>query len=264
MKWQRENPILRFQKNSRYLMTSMMAFLLAGCSMMTHPFSTNEREIVDLSMLSEAQQKHFELSMHYIDSAHYDIAENKLLSVIEEYPDFPDAYNALGVIYERRGRVTESGEAFYQAIILNPDYDIAVNNYSDLKCYVADGDEMQLAADAEADRRVKSRLYTAAVKCYINKNQNFKGQKAAESALVNDEQYALTHFYLAKVQYQNHHYDAAKKSIDRFNDLNGYTRESAGLGYKINQHLNHQDEMKKYQHVLKTQFHEEIEEKAKE
>lgn len=264
MKRSGENHFFRCLKGSRYWVMSVMVLLLTGCSIITTPFNANGHEVVDLSMLSEAQQKHFELSMHYIDSAHYEIAENKLLSVIEEYPNFPDAYNALGVVYERRGRVTESGEAFYQAIMFNPDYDIAVNNYSDLKCYVADGDEMQLAADAETDRRVKSRLYTAAAKCYINKNQNFKGQKAAEHALVNDEQYALTHFYLAKIQYQNHHYDAAKTSIDRFNDLNGYTRESAGLGYKINQHLNHQDEMKKYQHVLKTQFHEEIEEKAKE
>lgn len=264
MKRARENHSSRFMRVSRYSIMTAMYLLLTGCSLITNPFYANEHEIMDLSMLSEAQQKHFELSMHYIDSAHYDIAESKLLSVIEEYPRFPDAHNALGVIYERRGRVTESGDAFYQAIILNPDYDVALNNYSDLKCYVAGGDEMQLAAEASSDRRVKSRLYTAATKCYINKNQISKGREAAEKALILDDHYALTHFYLAKIQYSDSNYHAAKASINRFNDLNGYTKESAMLGYAINCHLNDQDEMKKYQHVLKTQFHGEIEEKATE
>lgn len=244
-------------KAPRYFSMSVILFLLTGCAFITLPFSSDD-EIVDLEMLSEAQQKHFELSLHYIDSAHYDIAETKLLSVIEEYPRFPDAYNALGVIYERRGRVTQAGEAFYQAIILNPNYDVAVNNYSDLKCYVTDGDAIKQSADIEIAPRVKSRLYTAAAKCYINKNDFLKGQEAAHDALAFDDHYALSYLYLAKTQYVGQQYQAARRSIDRFNDLNGYTKESASLGYSINRFLNDAKEMKKYEHVLKTQFNGEI------
>lgn len=253
--WQKYRVLL--VKLQRYSVVSLVFIIVSGCSLVNISLY-DHHEISDLTALSEAQQKHFELSLHYIDSAHYDIAETKLLSVVEEYPNFPDAYNALGVIYERRGRVTESGEAFYKAIELNPDYDIAVNNYSDLKCYVADGDEIQRIADEARNNRVKSRLYTAASKCYINKNNFSKGRETAEKALELDEHYALSHLYLAKTQYRDKQYQEAKASINRFNDLKGYTKESAILGYSINQSLNDRQEMKKYQHVLKTQFNGEI------
>lgn len=242
----------------RYLVFGTIFSLLTGCAFVNLPFYLDEDEVIDLSMLSEAQQKHFELSLHYIDSVHYDIAETKLLSVIEEYPNFPDAYNALGVIYERRGRVTEAGDAFYKAIKLNPDYDVAINNYSDLKCYVANGDDIRQVAEAEMSHRVKSRLYTAAAKCYINQNNFSKGREAVSEALAVDDQYALSYLYLAKAQYFDLEYQDAKRSIDRFNDLNGYTKESASLGHSISRFLGDSREIEKYQHVLKTQFNGEI------
>lgn len=247
-----------FRTFRRYLGKSTIVVALSGCSMVEIPFLSSNQGVIDISMLSEAQQKHYELSLHYIDSAHYDVAETKLLSLVEEYPDFPDAYNALGVIYERRGRVTESGKAFYRAIALNPDYSIAVNNYGDLKCYVAGGEEIEQNAVEARDRRVKSRLYTAATKCYISKNHFSKGREAVEQAIKLDDRYALSYLYLAKIQYHDQQYQDAKQSINQFNDLNGYTKESAQLGYSINRSLKDQQEMTKYQHVLKTQFNGEI------
>lgn len=254
MRVARWNQRRQFTNSQRNLAIGSVFLLLSGCSIIDIPFYANNKEIVDLKMLSEAQQKHFELSMHYIDSAHYDIAETKLLSVVEEYPNFPDAHNALGVIYERRGRVTEGKAAFYRALELNPDYDVAVNNYSDLQCYIANGDAIKAVAQTAKEVRVKSRLYTAAAKCYINNNDYSKGQEAAQEALGFDDHYALSYLYLAKTQYQDQHYQAAKNAVDRFNDLKGYTKESAILGYAINRSLNDLQEMKKYQYVLKTQF----------
>ena len=242
----------------RYLGKSTIVVALSGCSMVEIPFLSSNHEVVDISMLSEAQQKHYELSLHYIDSAHYDVAETKLLSLVNEYPGFPDAYNALGVVYERRGRVTEGGEAFYKAIELNPNYSVAVNNYSDLKCYVAGGDEILQKAVAARDQRVKSRLYTAATKCYINQSQFLKGREAIDQALMLDNNYALSYFYLAKIQHHEKQYNEAKQSINRFNDLNGYTKASALLGLSINRFLDDQQEMSKYHNVLKTQFNGEI------
>lgn len=252
MAWQNHIIVLRRFQRSLWIIFTFM--ILSGCSIVNLPNYFDTPEIVELSSLSDAQQKHYELSMHYIDSAHYNIAETKLLSVIEEYPNFPEAYNALGVIYERRGRVTESAESFYKAIELKPDYDIAVNNYSDLKCYVADGDEIIKIATSARNNRVKSRLYTAAAKCYIGKDDFSKGREAVENALELDDHYALSYLYLAKTQYHDEQYQDAKRSIDQFNDLNGYTKESAMLGNLISRSLKDMQEMKKYQHVLKTQF----------
>ena len=232
--------------------------ILSGCSLIDLPFYEQEQEVFDLSMLSEAQQKHYELSLHYIDAGHYDIAETKLLSIIEEYPRFADAHNALGVIYERRGRVTEGRESFYQAIKLHPDYAIAVENYSQLTCYTNGPLAMAERGDNEKGERLKSRLYSAAAKCYISKNNFSDGEIMASRAIEFDSTYALSYLYLAKIQDQKKQFELAKQSIDQFNDLNGYTKESAKLGYAINRALNHPKEIQKYQYILATQFNEEI------
>lgn len=249
---------LWLEKSRRVFIGSGILLFLSGCSALSLPFYADQQKVFDISQLSEAQQKHFELSMHYIDSAHYDIAETKLLSVIEDYPNFPDAYNALGVVYERRGRVTEGSNAFYKAITLNPDYHVAVTNYGDLKCYVSGGDEIMQVAEGIKDLRVKSRLYTAATKCYISQGHYSHGREAIESAITHDAHYAWSYLYFAKIQEHARQYQDAKKSIDRFNDLNGYTQESAMLGYSINHSLSDPQEMAKYQHVLKTLFNSEI------
>ncbi|MHC5225611.1 tetratricopeptide repeat protein [Ignatzschineria sp. LJL83] len=236
----------------------IMVSILSGCSLIEVPFYNSKQEIVELSMLSEAQQKHYELSMNYIDSAHYDIAEEKLLSIIDEYPQFADAYNALGVIYERRGRVTEGSEAFYTAIKINPNYVVAVENYSQLKCYTKGASSMEDDGNEAKELRLKSRLYTAASKCYISKNNFSDGEIMINKAIELDSDYALSYFYLATIQNKNQQFELAKQSIDQFNDLNGYTSESAKLGYTINRALNNQKEMQKYRYVLMTQFNEAI------
>ena len=238
--------------------TLFLVSIVSGCSLVDLPFYDKKQDVVEMSMLSEAQQKHYELSMNYIDSAHYDIAESKLLSIVEEYPQFADAYNALGVIYERRGRVTEGSEAFYHAIKLNPDYAVAVENYSQLTCYTKGPSVIAESGDSEKEARLKSRLYSAASKCYISKNNFSDGEIMANKAIELDETYALSHLYLARVQNRNKQFELAKQSIDQFNDLNGYTKESAKLGYTINHALNNQKEMQKYRYVLVTQFNEEI------
>ena len=232
--------------------------LLSGCANFPTQFFAGKPEVMDLSMLSEAQQKHYELSLHYIESAHYDVAEEKLASIIEEYPQFPDAYNALGVIHERRGRVSKGGESFLKAIELNPDFDVAVMNYGALKCYTSGATGIIEAISLRYDDRVKSRLYSTAAKCYINNHELALGQQTVDTAIALDDSYAPSYLYLAQIHYQNKQYESAKQSVDRFNDLQGYTYESAKLGLSIHRYLKDQREVTKYQHVLATQFNEEV------
>ncbi len=232
----------------------LTAVFIVGCAHVSNPFGDSRSDVIAFSELSEAQQKHYQLSLNYIESNHYDVAQGKLLSLIEEYPTFPDAYNALGVVYERRGRVTIASEAFLNAMALNPEYTTAIENYSRLMCYVAGGDSIVSDSDSIESGQLKSMLYTAASRCYINKNEYAKAMVVVKKAIAGNPSYALNYLYLAQIELYNHDYVAAKKSIDRFNDLNGYTKESAEIGLLINQSLGNSTEIEKYQHVLETQF----------
>ena len=236
-----------------YTLSFGLVFLSACSIVPTSIFDVNDKTI-DLSQLTEAQQKHYELSLHYIESAHFDVAQSKLEAIVLEYPTFPDAYNALGVIDERRGKVSNALDLFLKAIALNPEYNTAIENYGNLKCYLAGGRGIEEDAERMDSDRVKSRLYTVATRCYINGNNYVKANDVVQRAISYDDTYAMSYLELAKISLQNREIQASRISLDRFNDLNGYTQESANLGLVVNRHLNDQAEIEKYQHVLATQF----------
>ncbi|WP_026879284.1 tetratricopeptide repeat protein [Ignatzschineria larvae DSM 13226] len=246
----------------RGLMGSLLLLLMVGCASL----SNDSQVPVTLAELSEAEQKHYELSLHYIDTAHYDAAEEKLQAILQQRPAFSEGYNAMGVLYERKGRVTKGSEYFLEAIKLDPNYDIAVINYSQLMCYKSGSDGISQAIELEVKaivmienrRKIESRLYTALLKCYIKEDYLQNGQQVAEKAIILDPDYALTYLYFADILYRQHNYMKAREAIDRFNDLHGYSRESAQLGLKISDALQHQDEINKYQYVLRTQFDEDL------
>lgn len=246
----------------RGVVGSLLLLLMVGCASLSQNFQAP----VTLADLSEAEQKHYELSLHYIDTAHYDAAEEKLQTILQQHPNFSEGYNALGVLYERKGRVTKGSEYFLEAMKLNPHYDVAVVNYSQLMCYKSGSDGISQAIESEAksiamvENRIKieSRLYTALLKCYIKENYLQNGQEVAEKAITLDPDYALTYLYFADILYRQQHYTKAREAIDRFNDLQGYSRESALLGLQISNALQNQDEINKYQYVLRTQFDEDL------
>ena len=231
-----------------------ISIFLTGCAISpTTLFNTKESK-TDLAQLSEAQQKHYELSLHYIESQHYDVAESKLDSIILEYPNFPEAYNAIGVVYERRGRVTPALAAFLKAITIDPQYDTAVENYGTLKCYVGNGDEIEEDIKASNANSVKSRLHTAATRCYIKQGNFDKARSSVQAAIEKYDQYAMSYLELARIDLHAGDASAANIALNQFHNLNGYTKASAELGLAINQTLNNQPEVEKYQYVLSTQF----------
>lgn len=227
---------------------------LSACAIMPASILGGQEKRIDFSQLSDAQQKHYELSLHYIESGHYDVAASKLEAIILEYPTFPDVYNALGVVFERRGRVSNALASFLKAVEIYPEYDTAITNYGSLKCYLDGGSGILLdVATVESDR-VKSRLYTVAARCYINKSDYENAYDAVQKAQHYDDTNAMSYLELAKIHLYRGSIEASRVALDRFNDLNGYNLESAQLGMTINRQLNDQVEVDKYQNVLATQF----------
>lgn len=247
---------MRFMWIDSSRLAVLLSFLmfLSGCSVIPTAIFKTEDSKTDISQLTEAQQKHYELSLHYIESQHYDVAESKLDTIIAEYPNFPDAYNALGVVYERRGRVTPALAAFLKAVSINPQYDTAVENYGNLKCYISGGDGIEYDAKMEKDDRVKSRLHMAAARCYIKQSDFDKARLSVQTAIEKDDQYAMSYFELARIEQHAGDAGAANKALNQFHDLNGYTKASAELGLIVNKQLSNQPEIEKYQYVLSTQF----------
>jgi predicted O-linked N-acetylglucosamine transferase (SPINDLY family) len=65
-------------------------------------------------------------------------AAHAFRNAIERNPEFPDAFNNLGVAYDRLGQLAEAREAFRQALRLHPDHADAHRNLGDVSSRLGD------------------------------------------------------------------------------------------------------------------------------
>lgn len=236
----------------RKVLLIIIAFGLIGCAHIGGSGAITN--YLEQEALSLADQKQYELSLYYIESGHYKSAREKLERLVLDNPNFPGAYNSLGVIYERRGRVTLAADYFLQAIQLNPNYDTAIKNYGVLMCYVVGGDGIISIAKGRYQMIVKSRLYSEAARCYLDKERYQQASEALEKSLQFDADYADSYLIKAKLDYKLAQYESAESAIFYFNDLNGYTKESARLALILAEKRGNQADIDRYKNVLVEQF----------
>lgn len=228
--------------------------VLTGCAI--SPFSELNSGGVrtPLEELSEANQAHYRLSLEYIESANFEVAQTKLTSILMDSPNFADGYNALGVLYERRGQVTNAKRSFLRAMELDPNYTTAVNNYVTLRCYLEGMDSLEEEAAARRENALKSRLFAGAAACALQNKEWPRAEQLAYLAIDADERYANSYYALAVAKKQQNALRGAMEALDQYNDLSGYSRASAELGLSLSRALDRSSDIARYKQVLTTQF----------
>jgi type IV pilus assembly protein PilF len=110
-------------RTSIALATLSLTLLLAGCA------STKDAEFKD--NVSEAN---FKLGIGYMQSGRLDVATEKLLKAVQYNENYPEAHNALGVLYEELREYGPAETHYKRAIDLKADYTLAKLNYARLLC----------------------------------------------------------------------------------------------------------------------------------
>lgn len=95
-------------------------------------FATNVKQLFEMATMSYSQ-------------GDLDGAESLYKKVLQAVPEFPQAYNALGMVYLSRGNLSEAARNFEIAIGLNPDY---VQAYQSLCQTYYKGAQFKRAVDA--------------------------------------------------------------------------------------------------------------------
>ena len=103
--------------------TLFLALLLAACA------STKDAEFKD--NVSEAN---FKLGVGYMQSGHLGVATEKLLKALQYNDNYPEAHNAIAVLYEEIHEYGPAETHFKRAIELKPDYTLAKLNYARFLC----------------------------------------------------------------------------------------------------------------------------------
>lgn len=66
------------------------------------------------------------------DLQRFNDALEQLNALVQQYPELPEPYNNLGVIYASRGQLEQAREAFEMALRNHPNYDVALENLGDV------------------------------------------------------------------------------------------------------------------------------------
>ncbi len=100
-----------------------LTLLLGACA------STQEREFK-----RNVAEANFKLGIGYMQSGQFEIAAEKLLKALQFDDNYPEAHNAIAVLYEDIREYSPAEHHYRQAIALKPDYTLARLNYARFLC----------------------------------------------------------------------------------------------------------------------------------
>ena len=112
-------------------------FLSSGCSVFQDWSSSRQPSQKQISLVQPGIKDadyHYKLARHFQKKARHELAVEEFKKAIQMNPDHFNAYNALGVSYDRLRLFGPAAEAYEVALKLNPDLDYVYNNigYSSL------------------------------------------------------------------------------------------------------------------------------------
>lgn len=217
------------------------------------PYSRS-KAFVTYDELEEIDQINYQLGESYVNSGNYNVAEEKLMKVVARAPSFPNVYNALGVMSERQGRFSNALTLFYKAVELNPNFDLAMRNFSRLQCRENGPERLLSIASNTQNSTLRAGLYSGLAECQLREQQYDEALVSAGKAVVSDASYGYSYFYRAFALFSKKDYQEALYSLEKFHDLKGYTDEGARLGLSIAQAMNNKTEINKYNEIVRTQF----------
>lgn len=241
----------------RVIITGLIAIMLSACVTTTggsSGTSGNRGKYVTYEELEEIDRINYQLGASYIENANYDVAEDKLMKVVTNAPNFPEVYNALGVLSERRGRFTNALTLFFKAIELNPNLDIAMQNYTRLQCRENGTDSLEMIAYQAQHPVLRAGIYTGVAECALGKKSYDVALKNANQAINADPNYGLAYFNRAVALYHKRQYRDGLQSLAKFHDIKGYTAPGARLGLEMAKKVNDKAEIQKFTYVIETQF----------
>lgn len=241
--------------NSRGWAVLAMAMLGGACSSLPQD-AENTRSAEPLSA-EQASRIFVEKGVHYLDAGQYEIALKDLQKAIELDDDNSEAYNALGVLYQRIDNPAQADSHFRKAIRLKEDNYGARNNYGRFLCGTGRA--------AEAFEQFRSvygtKLYgqpwmplTNAGICAHSVGQMAEAERLLRLALEANPRFPPALLELARLSRDTGQATSARGFLQRYISTIGPTPEALLLGIEIEMGLGNTQAAIDYMNTLRNQF----------
>lgn len=232
-----------------------MAMLGAACSSL--PREEENTRVAEPLSAEQASRIFVEKGVHYLDAGQYEIALNDLLKAIELDDDNSEAYNALGVLYQRIDKPSQADSHFRKAISLKEDNYGARNNYGRFLC----GSGHPVEAFEQFKSVYGTKLYgqpwiplTNAGICAHSVGQMVEAERFLRLALEANPRFPPALLELARLSRDTGQAMAARGFLQRYIGATGTTPEALLLGIEIEMGLGNTQNALEYLNTLRNQF----------
>jgi type IV pilus assembly protein PilF len=211
--------------------TLCLALLLGACA------GSQERDFKE-----NVAEANFKLGIGYMQSGHFEVAAEKLLKAVQYNDDYPEAHNALGVLYEEIREYGPAETHYKRAIELKSDYTLAKLNYARFLCArlparVAEGEAefQKLAADPVNAGASAADAYAGMALCARQRNDPAQAETWFRKALELDPNNTSALYAMAELSQTQHKTLQGRAFLQRYHARTRPTAQSLWLGIAIEQ-----------------------------
>lgn len=208
-----------------------LALWLGACA------NTQERDFKE-----NVAEANFKLGIGYMQSGHFQVAAEKLLKALEHNDNYPEAHNALGVLYEEMREYNPAETHFKRAVELKPDYTLARLNYARFLCLreplrPADGEAafQKIAADPVNAGAYAAEAYAGLALCARQRNDLAQSETWLRKALEIDPNNNSALYAMAELSQTQNKTLQGRAFLQRYHARNRPTAQSLWLGVALEQ-----------------------------
>jgi len=212
-----------------YPVVLSLALLLAACA------STKEQDFK-----REVAEANFKLGVGYMQSGHFEVASEKLLKALQYDDNYPEAHNAVAVLYEEIREYGPAREHYQRAIELKPDYTLARLNYARFLCLrepvqIAEGESafQKIIANPNHAGANAAEAYAGLAICARQRNDPVQAEAWLREALNLNPNNTSALFELARLSQTQNKTLQARAFLQRYHSQSRPTLQSLWLGINI-------------------------------
>ncbi|MCB1921143.1 MAG: type IV pilus biogenesis/stability protein PilW [Candidatus Competibacteraceae bacterium] len=185
-------------------------------------------------------EANFKLGVGYMQSGHFEVATEKLLKALQYEDDYPEAHNAIAVLYEEMREYGPAAEHYQRALNLKPDYTLARLNYARFLCLrepvrTAEGESefQKIIADPNNAGANAAEAYAGLAICARQRNDPVQAEAWLRQALDLNPNNTSALFELARLSQTQNKTLQARAFLQRYHSQSRPTPQSLWLGITI-------------------------------
>lgn len=227
-----------------------LTLLLGACANTERDFNENVAEA------------NFKLGIGYMQSGNLQVATEKLIKALQYNDDYPEAHNALAVLYEEIREYRPAETHYKRAIELKSDYTLAKLNYARFLCLreptrAAEGESEfeRIAADPANAGATAAEAYAGLGLCARQRNDPAQAETWLRKALESDPNNTSALYALAELSQTQKKTLQGRAFLQRYHARTRPTAQSLWLGVAIEQASDGDSQLRReYGVLLLSQF----------